>query len=76
MERAEPASVRTAASTSAAFMSFILVLAISSSCSRVILSPGLQRVEEPFSSLMASLIKVVAGGVLMMKVKLLSGKTP
>lgn len=47
-------------------MSFILVLAISSSCSRVIL-PTLvfSALEEPFSSLMAFLIKVVAGGVLL-----------
>eukprot|EP01034_Spumella_vulgaris_P010467 gene10468-13280_t len=75
MERAEPASVRTAASTLAAFMSFSLVFAISSSCARVIL-PTLvfNGFEEPFSSLIAFLIKVVAGGVLMMKVKLLSAK--
>ena len=37
MERAEPAMVRTAASRSAAVMSFILVFAISSSWARVIL---------------------------------------
>src|SRR4051812_23363479 len=73
MERAEPARVLTAASMFAAFMSFSLVLAISSSWARVIL-PTLSAfgLAEPLSSLMAFLISVVAGGVLMMKVKLLS----
>src|SRR6185369_13854913 len=54
-------------------MSFSLVLAIPSSCARVIL-PTLSvcGFGEPLSSLMAFLISVVAGGVLMMKVKLLS----
>src|SRR3954462_8484821 len=57
----------------AAFMSFSLVLAISSSWARVIL-PTLVASgdEEPLSRLMAFLIRVVAGGVLTMKVKLLS----
>ena len=59
----------------AAFMSFILVLAISSSWARVILPTlSLCGVAEPFSSLIAFLIRAVAGGVLMMKVKLLSAK--
>ena len=59
IERAEPAMVRTAASRSAAVMSFILVLAISSSWARVIL-PTLSvcGVAEPLSSLMAFLIRV------------------
>ena len=73
MERAEPARVRTAASMLAAFMSLSLVLAISSSWARVILPTLLLcGVDEPLSSLMAFLIRTVAGGVLMMKVKLLS----
>src|SRR5687767_246485 len=56
-----------------AFMSFSLVLAISSSCARVILPTlSFSGFLEPLSSLMAFLIRVVAGGVLMMKVKLLS----
>src|ERR1700754_2625571 len=75
IERAEPAKVLMAASTLAAFMSFSLVLAISSSWARVIL-PTLSELglEEPLSSLTAFLIRTVAGGVLMMKVKLLSAK--
>src|SRR6185295_1359193 len=73
MERAEPASVLMAASTLAAFISLSLVLAISSSWARVIFPTLLLcGVAEPFSSLTAFLISTVAGGVLMMKVKLLS----
>src|SRR3954469_10860098 len=73
IDLAEPARVLTAASMLAAFMSFILVLAISSSWARVILPTlSLCGVLDPLSSLIAFLIKVVAGGVLMMKVKLLS----
>src|SRR4029079_8695222 len=73
MERAEPASVLMAASTLAAFISLSLVLAISSSLARVIFPTLLLcGVAEPFSSLTAFLISTVAGGVLMMKVKLLS----
>src|ERR1700742_3564284 len=75
MERAEPARVLIAATTLAAFMSFSLVLAISSSWARVILPTLLASGdEEPLSSLTAFLIKTVAGGVLMMKVKLVSAK--
>ena len=65
--------VRTAASRSAAVRSGIFVLAISSACARVSLPTlsvcgfGL-----PFSMLAAFLISTVAGGVLMMNVKLLS----
>eukprot|EP01139_Manchomonas_bermudensis_P006303 Amastigsp_a176903_12.p1 type:complete len:287 gc:universal Amastigsp_a176903_12:1075-215(-) len=73
MERAVPAIVRTAASRSAAVMSFILVFAISSSCAREILPTfTVCGVAEPLSSLMAFLIRTPAGGVLMTKVKLLS----
>src|SRR4029453_4933151 len=75
MERAEPARVRMAASTLAAFMSLSLVLAISSSLARVVLPTLLLwGGDEPFSSLTAFLIRTVAGGVLMMKVKLLSAE--
>src|SRR4030095_12090439 len=73
MERLAPARVRIAASTLAAFMSLSLVLAISSSCARVILPTlSFSGILEPLSSLIAFLIRTVAGGVLMMKVKLLS----
>jgi len=65
--------VRMAASTSAAVRSFILALAISSTWARVIL-PTLSvcGLGEPLSTLAAFLISTEAGGVLRMKVKLLS----
>src|SRR5690606_22378416 len=55
MERAEPASMRTAASSSLAFMCCILVLAISSSCDFVTRPTGPPRpgVWLPFSSFAA-----------------------
>src|SRR3569832_2434919 len=73
MERAVPAMVRTAASMSAAVRLGFLVLAISSSWARVIV-PTLSRCGLALflSSLIAFLISTVAGGVFMMKVKLLS----
>ncbi|MBS1162930.1 MAG: hypothetical protein H6R03_826 [Burkholderiaceae bacterium] len=75
MLRAEPAIVRTAASRSAAVRSGILALAISSAWARVIL-PTLSVWGrcEPFSILAAFLIRMVAGGVFITKVKLLSAK--
>src|SRR3954469_284064 len=75
MLRALPAIVRTAASMSDAVRSGILVLAISSACARVIL-PTLSEcgVFEPLSIFAAFLIRIDAGGVFMMKVKLLSAK--
>src|SRR3972149_6096565 len=73
MERAPPALVRPAASRSAAVRSGILVLAISSACARVSL-PTLSVCGTllPLSIPIAFLISTLAGGVLMMKVKLLS----
>src|SRR5690606_21648938 len=75
MLRAEPAMVRTAASMSAAVRSFILVVAISSTWARVS-EPTLSVSGrgEPFWILAAFLIRTAAGGVFMMKVKLLSAK--
>src|SRR5690606_28365540 len=73
MLRALPAMVRTAASRSAAVRSGVLVLAISSAWARVSV-PTLSRLglAEPFCTPLAFLIRMVAGGVFMMKVKLLS----
>src|SRR3546814_9216646 len=73
MLRALPATVRTAASRSAAVRSGDLVLAISSACARVSV-PTLSRFgrAEPFCTPLAFLIRIVAGGVFMLKVKLLS----
>jgi hypothetical protein len=73
MLRALPAIVRTAASRSAAVRSGALALAISSACARVIL-PTLSVLgrELPFSIFAALRISTLAGGVLRMKVKLLS----
>ena len=64
----------TAASRSAAVRSGILIWAISSACARVSL-PTLSVCGRglPFASFNAFLISTDAGGVLMMKVKLLSG---
>src|SRR5690606_23285812 len=75
MLRAEPTSVRTAASMSAAVRSGILVFAISSSCARVTV-PTLSvcGLGEPLSIFAAFFRRTVAGGVFMMKVKLLSAK--
>src|SRR5690606_11908274 len=75
MLRAEPAIVRTAASISAAVRSFILVVAISSTWARVS-EPTLSVCGrgEPLATLAAFLIRTAAGGVFMMKVKLLSAK--
>src|ERR1041384_1791100 len=75
IERALPATMRIAASRSAALRSGILVLAISSTCFLVIL-PTLSvcGLGLPDSMPAAFLISTVVGGVLMMKVKLLSGK--
>src|SRR3989304_6001196 len=75
MLRALPAMVRTAASMSAAVRSGILVVAICSACLRVSL-PTLSvcGVLLPFCTPAAFLIRMLAGGVFMMKVKLLSAK--
>src|SRR5450830_940779 len=73
MLRALPAMVRTAASRSAAVKSGALVLAISSACARVILPTlSVWGRGEPLSILAAFLIRIVAGGVFITKVKLLS----
>src|SRR6266702_2425517 len=73
IERALPAIVRTAASRSAAVRSGILALAISSACARVILPTfSVCGVLLPLSIPAAFLISTVAGGVLTMKLKLLS----
>src|SRR6185503_2378384 len=73
IERALPATMRIAASRSPAFRSGILVFAISSTCLRVIL-PTLSVCGRwlPDSMPAAFLISTVVGGVLMMKLKLLS----
>src|SRR5207245_11009608 len=73
IERALPAIVRTAASRSAAVRSGILAFAISSAWARVIF-PTLSvcGVLLPDSIPAAFLMRTVAGGVLMMKLKLLS----
>src|SRR5258705_114219 len=73
IERALPAIVRTAASRSAAVRSGILALAISSAWARVIF-PTLSvcGVLLPDSIPAARLMRTVAGGVLMMKLKVLS----
>ena len=69
------AAVRTAASKSAAVKSGIFIFAISSACARVNL-PTLSvcGLGLPLSILAAFLMRTVAGGVFMMKVKLLSSK--
>src|ERR1017187_9083670 len=73
MERALPAMVRTAASRSDAVRSGILVLAISSAWARVSLPTlSVWGILLPLSIPAALLISTVAGGVLMIKVKLLS----
>src|SRR6266849_3626066 len=73
IERALPATMRIAASRSAAFKSGIFALAISSTCLRLIL-PTLSVCGRglPDSMPAAFLISTVVGGVLMMKLKLLS----
>src|SRR5450755_217857 len=73
MLRALPAMVRTAASRSAAVRSGVFILAISSAWARVSL-PILSvcGLALPFSTLAAFLIRTVAGGVFITKVKLLS----
>src|SRR5580765_491614 len=75
MEWAEPAMVRTAASISAAVRSGFFWVAISSTCLRVIL-PTLSvcGLAEPFCRPAAFLIRIVAGGVFITKVKDLSAK--
>jgi len=73
MLRALPAIVRTAASRSAAVRSGVLVLAMSSSCLRVILPTlAVFGVPLPFSMPIALRISTDAGGVFMMNVKLRS----
>src|SRR5262249_12284035 len=69
IERAVPATVRTAASRSAPVRSRCLALAISSTWPRVSL-PTLSRwgFDEPFSSLSAFLMRTDAGGVFITKV--------
>src|SRR5260364_287370 len=73
IERALPAIVRTAASRSGAVKSGILIFAISSAWARVI-DPTLSvcGLGEPLSVLAAFLINTDAGGVLRIKLKLLS----
>ncbi|MNN60129.1 hypothetical protein D3C81_1752910 [compost metagenome] len=73
MERAEPAMVRTAASKSAAVRSGAFNLAISSACARVNL-PTLSvcGFGEPLVTPECFLIRYVAGGVFITKVKDLS----
>jgi len=73
MLRALPATVFMAVSRLAAVRSGIFAFAISSTCLRVSL-PTLSVCGRglPFSSFAAFLISTVVGGVLMMKVKLLS----
>src|SRR5690606_15083472 len=71
--RAVPAMVRTAASRSAAVRSGCFVFAISSSCARVSLPPvSVLGRAEPLCTPAAFLLRTLAGGVLVMKVKLLS----
>src|SRR5687768_5571111 len=73
MLRALPAIVRTAASRFAAVRSGILALAISSAWARVILPTLSVRGRGlPFSIFAALRMRTLAGGVFMMKVKLLS----
>ena len=73
MERAEPAIVRTAASRSAAVRSVSFILSISSACALVIL-PTLSVCgrAEPLVIFAAFLMRMVAGGVFITKVKDLS----
>src|SRR5690606_3929539 len=73
--RALPAMVRTAASMSAAVRSGIFVLAISSAWARVILPTlSVLALGLPLVMPAAFLIRMVAGGVFITKVKLLSAK--
>src|SRR5690625_3308690 len=75
MLRAVPAMVRNAASISAAVRSGSLVLAISSACARVRVSTlSLLGSDDALSMPRAFLIKIVAGGVFLSQVKLLSAK--
>ena len=75
MLRALPAIVRTAASRSAAVRSGPLALAISSAWARVsVPTLSVCGLDEPFCTPAAFLMRTVAGGVFMMKVKLLSAK--
>src|SRR5205814_447621 len=69
IERAVPAMIRAAWSTSRAFRSTSLVSAICRTCARLSL-PTLSRFgsEEPFSSRRASLMRTAAGGVFVMNV--------
>src|SRR5690625_2090653 len=67
--------VRNAASISAAVRSGSLVLAISSACARVrVPTLSMLGTEDALSMPRAFLIKIVAGGVFMTTVKLLSAK--
>src|SRR6185503_12306862 len=76
IERAVPATINMACSTSRAFRSGIFVSAIDCSCARVS-RPTFSRFgsPEPFSSRSASLIRTAAGGVLVMKSNERSSKT-
>ena len=73
IERAVPAIIEIAESIFAALRSGILRVAISSSCALVILATFvLLGTPEPEAILHAFLSKTAAGGVLVMKLKLLS----
>jgi len=73
MERAEPTSMRQAASTSFAFRSGIFFSAISRSWSiETVPTVPLPGVGEPYGSLAACLMKKLAGGVLVTKLKVRS----
>src|SRR5436853_7697872 len=76
MLRADPSIVRIADSSEVVLRSGIFVRAMSSICLRV-MRPILSRLgrAEPFSMPTAFLIRSVAGGVLVMKVKERSAKT-
>ena len=76
MAIAEPEMIFTAASISFALRSAILMVATSSSCLRVILpADSLPGSFEPDFKPKTFLIRKVAGGAFMVKVKLLSAKT-
>src|ERR1700674_1190697 len=69
IDRAVPETVLTAAARSAAVRSFILVLAISSTCARVTLPTlFLFGIGEPFSTPAARNRRIDAGGLLVTKV--------
>jgi hypothetical protein len=69
IERAVPAMIRLAMSTSLALRSFIFISAISVSCASVSLATlVLCGSPEPFATPAAYLISSAAGGVLVMKV--------